>query len=171
MGNEVCENCGRAIGKLEQAFICKGHVVCKECNKKLSDEPQEIRSGRPRVEMYCPKCGTENPDDAQLCRSCSWVLTSISITAQNPNAQRGKMTKSKILWLAFVGWTVLFNVLIWSMLAFYYCEIATRTPEEQFEVGLDKLATKIWFVFLVFIWFIGALPLFIAAIVTRKDKK
>jgi len=26
--------------------------------------------------MYCPKCGTENPDDAQLCRSCSSVLTS-----------------------------------------------------------------------------------------------
>jgi len=42
MGKEVCENCGRAMGKLEQAFICKGHVVCKECNKKLSDEPQEI---------------------------------------------------------------------------------------------------------------------------------
>jgi hypothetical protein len=26
--------------------------------------------------MYCPKCGKENPDDAQVCRSCSWVLTS-----------------------------------------------------------------------------------------------
>ena len=26
--------------------------------------------------MYCPKCGTENPDDAQLCHSCSSVLTS-----------------------------------------------------------------------------------------------
>ncbi len=26
--------------------------------------------------MYCPKCGTENPDGTQLCRSCSWVLTS-----------------------------------------------------------------------------------------------
>ncbi|MHC4805077.1 MAG: DUF4190 domain-containing protein, partial [Planctomycetota bacterium] len=25
--------------------------------------------------MYCPKCGTENPDDAQLCHSCSSVLT------------------------------------------------------------------------------------------------
>lgn len=37
--------------------------------------------------MYCPKCGTENPDDTQICRSCSWVLTSISITAQNPNAK------------------------------------------------------------------------------------
>ena len=26
--------------------------------------------------MYCPKCGKENPDDAQLCHSCSSVLTS-----------------------------------------------------------------------------------------------
>ena len=26
--------------------------------------------------MYCTKCGTENPDDAQLCHSCSSVLTS-----------------------------------------------------------------------------------------------
>jgi hypothetical protein len=143
MENEICENCGRTIGKLEQAFAYKGHVVCKECNKKLFNESQEIQSGRPRVEQ----------------------------TPTQPNAPKRKMTKSKILCLAFVGWTVLFNVLIWSMLAFYYCEIATRTPEEQFEVGLDRLAAKIWFVFLVFIWFVGALPLFIAAIVTRKDKK
>jgi len=26
--------------------------------------------------MYCQKCGTENPDDAKLCRACSWVLVS-----------------------------------------------------------------------------------------------
>lgn len=31
--------------------------------------------------MYCPKCGKENPDDAQLCCSCSWVLTSASTYA------------------------------------------------------------------------------------------
>lgn len=31
--------------------------------------------------MYCPKCGTENPDNAQVCLSCSWVLTSISTIA------------------------------------------------------------------------------------------
>jgi len=37
--------------------------------------------------MYCPKCGTENPDDAQLCRSCSWVLTSTSTVASNPDAK------------------------------------------------------------------------------------
>lgn len=31
--------------------------------------------------MYCTKCGTENPDDAQLCHSCSSVLTSTSTIA------------------------------------------------------------------------------------------
>ncbi len=35
--------------------------------------------------MYCPKCGTENPDGAQLCISCSWVLTSISTVAPSPD--------------------------------------------------------------------------------------
>ena len=37
--------------------------------------------------MYCPKCGTENPDDAQVCRSCSGVLTSIFTTAPAPAAK------------------------------------------------------------------------------------
>ncbi|MBA7484188.1 hypothetical protein ES707_19712 [subsurface metagenome] len=31
--------------------------------------------------MYCSKCGKENPDDAQLCHSCSSVLTSTPIQA------------------------------------------------------------------------------------------
>ena len=25
--------------------------------------------------MYCPKCGTQNADNAQVCSSCSWVLS------------------------------------------------------------------------------------------------
>ena len=37
--------------------------------------------------MKCPKCGTENPDGAQLCRSCSWVLTSTSTQAPGPDAK------------------------------------------------------------------------------------
>ena len=44
MGNEVCENCGRVIGKLEQAFLYKDHIVCKQCNQYLCDEPQKISS-------------------------------------------------------------------------------------------------------------------------------
>jgi hypothetical protein len=28
--------------------------------------------------MQCPKCGTENPDEAQSCHSCNWLLTGAS---------------------------------------------------------------------------------------------
>ncbi len=28
--------------------------------------------------MYCPKCGTQNPDDARICRSCSTALPSLA---------------------------------------------------------------------------------------------
>ena len=37
--------------------------------------------------MFCPKCGTENPETVQLCKSCSWVLTGASTVALNPNAK------------------------------------------------------------------------------------
>ena len=33
--------------------------------------------------MYCPKCGTENPDDAKVCRSCSAVLSKAPITIED----------------------------------------------------------------------------------------
>jgi prepilin-type processing-associated H-X9-DG protein len=33
--------------------------------------------------MYCPKCGTENVEGAEFCVSCSWVLSSTSVTADS----------------------------------------------------------------------------------------
>ncbi|MHC4489259.1 MAG: DUF4190 domain-containing protein [Planctomycetota bacterium] len=33
--------------------------------------------------MNCPKCGKENPEDAQLCQSCSCELTQSTVTAEN----------------------------------------------------------------------------------------
>jgi prepilin-type processing-associated H-X9-DG protein len=40
--------------------------------------------------MFCPKCGTENVEGAQLCSSCSWVLSSVS-TAPAPDAKTSKV--------------------------------------------------------------------------------
>jgi len=37
--------------------------------------------------MRCPKCGTENPDGAQLCRSCSAVLASTATQALSAGAK------------------------------------------------------------------------------------
>jgi hypothetical protein len=33
---EQCENCGGTIGKIEQAYVHKGHIVCPACHKKLA---------------------------------------------------------------------------------------------------------------------------------------
>jgi hypothetical protein len=37
--------------------------------------------------MYCPKCGTENPDNAKVCNSCNCVLISTPISASNPETK------------------------------------------------------------------------------------
>jgi len=38
MGLETCENCKRIIGKLEQAYVFQGRIVCNECDSKLRSE-------------------------------------------------------------------------------------------------------------------------------------
>jgi tetratricopeptide (TPR) repeat protein len=38
-GVENCENCGRAIGKLEEPYVWRKHVVCAECHVHLSSAP------------------------------------------------------------------------------------------------------------------------------------
>jgi len=35
---EACENCGRTIGKLEQAYVFKNHIVCQQCHEKLKKQ-------------------------------------------------------------------------------------------------------------------------------------
>jgi hypothetical protein len=47
--------------------------------------------------MFCPKCGVENPDGAQLCSSCSWVLTSISTIAPAPDARTSKLAVASLV--------------------------------------------------------------------------
>jgi prepilin-type processing-associated H-X9-DG protein len=37
--------------------------------------------------MYCPKCGTQNPDVALVCSSCSAVLSGVSTQTQMSNAK------------------------------------------------------------------------------------
>ena len=40
MSIETCANCGSAIGKLEQACVFEGNVVCAACNSKLRKKPE-----------------------------------------------------------------------------------------------------------------------------------
>ncbi|MFI4911539.1 MAG: DUF4190 domain-containing protein [Sedimentisphaeraceae bacterium JB056] len=49
--------------------------------------------------MYCPKCGTLNPDDGKLCQVCSWVLRGEgnSTIAENPEAKMSKMAVTSLV--------------------------------------------------------------------------
>ena len=47
--------------------------------------------------MYCPKCGTENPDNAQLCSSCSWVLTNTSTQRPASDAKTSGMAVTALV--------------------------------------------------------------------------
>jgi len=37
--------------------------------------------------MYCPKCGTKNPDSAKLCCSCGFFLPEVSVSASAPTVK------------------------------------------------------------------------------------
>ena len=48
MENEICENCGRQIGRLEQAWVYDNKIVCQACynrlkeSKSLSSQPTAL---------------------------------------------------------------------------------------------------------------------------------
>jgi prepilin-type processing-associated H-X9-DG protein len=57
--------------------------------------------------MYCLRCGAENPDGAQLCRSCNWVLTSTSPTGPLPDARTSGLAIASLV-LAILGFVTFF---------------------------------------------------------------
>ncbi|MHC4529656.1 MAG: zinc ribbon domain-containing protein, partial [Planctomycetota bacterium] len=47
--------------------------------------------------MQCPKCGTENPDDAQVCTSCSCDLSAPTTAEPTPKPKTSKLVIASIL--------------------------------------------------------------------------
>lgn len=55
---ETCENCERQIGKLEEAYVHKGHIICGGCNELLRKKPKSARKKH--------TADPEEPTDNQL---------------------------------------------------------------------------------------------------------
>ena len=47
--------------------------------------------------MYCPKCGAENPDNAQFCRSCNRILTNVPMVTPNPDAKTSPLAIASLI--------------------------------------------------------------------------
>lgn len=54
--------------------------LCKDINSATE-------STKGKHKMFCPKCGTKNPDDVRSCQSCSWDLTNVSSSVQIPDTR------------------------------------------------------------------------------------
>jgi len=65
--------------------------------------------------MYCPKCGTENPDGTQLCRTCSWVLAGVSTTGIAPDAKTSKLAITALV-LAILSFFTFFITAVPAMI-------------------------------------------------------
>jgi ribosomal protein L40E len=50
-----------------------------------------------RSEMYCPKCGTENPKEAKVCRNCRLVLASSSTVVPNTHAKTSRLAITSLV--------------------------------------------------------------------------
>jgi prepilin-type processing-associated H-X9-DG protein len=47
--------------------------------------------------MYCPKCGTENPDGAEICRNCSRVITNLGLTTSLPQSRTSPLAIASLI--------------------------------------------------------------------------
>ncbi|MBA7649984.1 hypothetical protein ES703_57783 [subsurface metagenome] len=75
--------------------------------------------------MRCPKCGTENPDGAQLCRSCSAVLTSTATRVPGPDARTSGLAIAS---------------LVLGLLSFFTCFVTAIPAIILGIVGLVKIS-------------------------------
>lgn len=70
MPTEICENCARQIGNQEQAYVCKGSIVCNQCNRILRAETsvsstRDSESEKPTARQiaYAKRLGITLPEN------------------------------------------------------------------------------------------------------------
>jgi hypothetical protein len=86
--------------------------------------------------MYCPKCGTTNPDQAKFCRACGTNVEAVMLTMVGqmlPGSQRDWLEKRSKGVRETVGGAVLFGVAVLVFLGFLIA--AAASGEEEVLVG------------------------------------
>ncbi|MHC4425868.1 MAG: zinc ribbon domain-containing protein [Planctomycetota bacterium] len=101
-----------------------------------------LTNGHERTQMQCPKCGTENSDDARACESCSFALTTPHIQQSKTKARTSKTVFCAVL---LAGLSVILAIFVKPTLAFLaavFGFLALITSIIQTIRGKKKLSVK-----------------------------
>ncbi len=87
MDPETCFNCGRVIGRLEQAYLWVGNIVCEECYHRLSasvasdasESPASARSEPARREAIAARPQQPSGPDSVLWAGSPSVLAYLGL--------------------------------------------------------------------------------------------
>ena len=112
---EKCYNCDRTIGRMEQAYLWQGSVVCLECYRRLSEAaappppprqqaapaPASAIGAPPRPQqsveqsqlIACPGCGRAVSPSANVCPHCGAPIQGKPTTIE----KTGKQLKAMLL--------------------------------------------------------------------------
>jgi tellurium resistance protein TerD len=95
---ETCSNCERVIGKLEQAYVFHGNVVCQNCYQILANnENKQIQAyaeGLTEVKTEAVPRQTETQEQKISCPKCG----STQIMAGKKGVDVGKVFQRAVLW-------------------------------------------------------------------------
>jgi len=61
--------------------------------------------------MYCPKCGSENPEGVKLCQSCSWVISGVSTVIPAEDAKTSALAITSLVLLILAPLTLCLTAL------------------------------------------------------------
>lgn len=79
MDNELCGNCGRAIGKMEKPCVFDGNVVCFECDQRLRRQANTITPAAPVLASPVATAGDTKPKSSNIWAGLCIVLSVIAI--------------------------------------------------------------------------------------------
>jgi heme/copper-type cytochrome/quinol oxidase subunit 3 len=78
MENEICGNCGRIISKLEEAFIHRNRVVCKQCYSIVTSESVSSAANDSEHKIASAIL-QETPSSEAEKKSVSWPIIALNV--------------------------------------------------------------------------------------------
>ena len=182
MKEEICENCGRIISIAEQAFVCKGRIICEQCDKKLR-APLEVRTeavpARPRDSLLTERRYPQKPEELlefpELQASPVKIEQALEVSkppTPKPlphKRKRVSTTESTLLPLSLAAWSFFALFLLFYVPGRYISMLDINALGDEYQTV--RFSVECLILFFMVLWFFGALALYVVIVGYDKEEK